>query len=278
MSLQRTHNSSFHLTLGRDWRHTRVVGSGPVSLLRAAELRSVRPRQMGGRVMPQSPDFGKPDRYKSSSYRSYNFKMPDRYDSAYFITFFQVPLWHSTILEELKAERESVDILDVGCGTGSLLVSFARAGATSLAGVDLAPRILEVAREKLSAAGAQADLRIADAEEPLPWPSKSFDVATLTGALHHFYRPHELLAGIYRVLRPGGELLVVDPCFFTPVRQLFNLYLRALPHDGDYHFYTPSKARRLLAAEGFECSEPRRVGLWAYFIRATRPSLAQRAV
>lgn len=239
--------------------------------------RTVRPGPTGDRVVSESPNFAKPDRYKSSSYRSYNYKMPERYDSAYFIKLCQVPLWHRIILEELKADSHHTDILDVGCGTGTLLVDLARAGATSLAGVDLAPKILEVARGKLSEAGAQADLRVADAEEPLPWPSESFDVATLTGALHHFYRPHDVLAEIYRVLRPGGDLMVVDPCFFTPVRQLFNLYLRVLPHDGDYHFYTPSQAGRLLAGSGFECSGTRRVGLWAYFLRGTRSSTAQGA-
>jgi ubiquinone/menaquinone biosynthesis C-methylase UbiE len=226
---------------------------------------------MGDRVMSESPTFRKPDRYKSSSYRSYNFKMPKRYDSAYFIRLCQVPLWHRTILEEVEADRETADILDVGCGTGSLLADLAKAGAGSLAGVDLAPKILDVAREKLAAAGARADLRAADAEEPLPWPSESFDVATLTGALHHFYRPRDVLAEIHRLLRPGGRLLIVDPCFFTPVRQLINLYLRVLPHDGDYHFYDPSQAGLLLTASDFECSEARRVGLWAYFLRAIRP-------
>ena len=227
--------------------------------------------------MSESPTFSKPDRYKLSSYRAYNFKMPARYDSAYFIKLFQVPLWHRTVVEALETEIESADVLDVGCGTGSLLADLARSGATSLAGVDLAPKILEVAREKLSAAGAEADLRVADAEEPLPWASESFDVATLTGALHHFYRPHDVLAEIYRVIRPGGRLLLVDPCFFTPLRQLFNLYLRVLPHDGDYHFYSAAQAGRLLAAQGFDCSEPSRVGIWAYFICATKSPPSQGA-
>lgn len=253
---------------------------GALGLLWSAllgKLSRVSVRLDGRCVVPEPSIFGKPDRYKSSSYRSYNFKMPARYDSAYFIGFCQVPLWHRTILEELEADLPSVDLLDVGCGTGTLLLDLARAGAASLAGVDLAPKILDVARAKLSATETQADLRAADAEERLPWPSESFDVATLTGALHHFYRPHDVLAEIHRVLRPGGDLLVVDPCFFTPVRQVFNLYLRVLPHDGDYHFYAPCAASRLLAASGFECSEPRRVGLWAYFIRATRPNPVQRA-
>jgi ubiquinone/menaquinone biosynthesis C-methylase UbiE len=224
--------------------------------------------------MSGSPTFRKPDRYKSSSYRAYNFKMPSRYDSAYFIKLFQLPLWHRAVVEVLQAEIESADILDVGCGTGTLLTDLARSGATSLAGVDLAPNILDVAREKLSLAGAKADLRSADAEEPLPWASESFDVATLTGVLHHFYRPHDALGEIHRVIRPGGRLLIVDPSFFTPLRHLFNVYLRVLPHDGDCHFYSATQACRLLAAQRFEWSEPRRVGLWAYFICATKPRCA----
>lgn len=221
--------------------------------------------------MSEIPTFRKPDRYKASSYSAYNFKMPDRYDSAYFIWLFQLPLWHRTIVEALQPEIESIRILDVGCGTGSLLTELATAGATSLSGVDLAPKILEVAREKLSAAGAKADLHAVDAEDALPWDSNSFDATTLTGALHHFFRPNDMLAEVYRVLRPGGQLLVVDPCFFTPIRQLSNLYLRIVPHDGDYHFYSAAAARRLLAANRFDCSKSTRVGLWAFFICATKP-------
>jgi ubiquinone/menaquinone biosynthesis C-methylase UbiE len=221
--------------------------------------------------MNETPAFRKHDRYKASSYRSYNFKMPDRYDTAYFQTLCQVPLWHRTVVEELRPQIESAQILDVGCGTGSLLADLARSGASSLAGVDLAPKILDVAREKLSAAHASADLRVADVEDPLPWPAESFDVATLTGTLHHFYRPRDVLREISRVLRSGGRLLIVDPSFVMPVRQLFNLYLRLFPHDGDFHFYAPRRATTLLASEGFRCAEPKRVGLWAYLLVAVKP-------
>ncbi len=228
--------------------------------------------------MEEAPVFRKHDRYKASSYRSYNFKMPGRYDTAYFQKLCQMPLWHRTVVEELRPQIESARILDVGCGTGNLLADLARSGATSLAGVDLAPKILDVAREKLSAAHASADLRAADVEDPLPWPAESFDVATLTGTLHHFYRPRDALREIYRVLRPGARLLVVDPGFVTPVRQLFNLYLRLFPHDGDFHFYAPRGATALLASEGFQCAEPKRVGLWAYFLVAVKPQPSASAV
>lgn len=227
--------------------------------------------------MDESPAFRKPDRYKASSYRSYNAKMPERYDTAYFQKLCQLPLWHRTVVEEIRPRIASARILDVGCGTGSLLADLARCGAKSLAGVDLAPRILDVAREKLAAAGARADLRAADVEDPLPWPAESFDVATLTGALHHFYRPRDALREIHRVLRPGGQLLVVDPSFVPIARQVMNLYLRFFPHDGDFHFYAARGAAALVASEAFRCAEPRRVGWWAYLLVAEKTGAAARA-
>jgi ubiquinone/menaquinone biosynthesis C-methylase UbiE len=224
--------------------------------------------------MDETPAFRKYDRYKASSYRSYNSKMPSRYDTAYFQTLCQLPLWHRTVVQALRPQLGSTQILDVGCGTGNLLVDLARSGASSLAGVDLAPKILDVAREKLSAAHTDADLRVADAEDPLPWPAVSFDVVTLTGSLHHFYRPLEVLREIYRVLRPRGTLLIVDPSFIPPVRQLFNLYLRVLPHDGDFHFYSLRGATSLVSSEGFRRVESKRVGLWAYLLIVEKPEPA----
>ena len=145
-------------------------------------------------------------------------------------------------------------------------MSVAKSGAASLAGVDLAPKMLDVARDKLATQHVRADLRVADAEDSLPWASESFDIATLTATLHHFYRPHDALKEVRRVLRPGGRVLVIDPCFFTPIRQIVNLYLRVGSHDGDCRFYSPRRARRLLADEGFLCRAPKRVGLWAFLV------------
>lgn len=212
--------------------------------------------------MANLPAFRKHDRYKASSYRSYNFKMPSRYDTCIWTKY--GPLVDGLIIEELGPHLASLRILDVGCATGRLLLRLAEAGATDLSGVDLAPRILEVAAAKLSKIGTPVTLRTADAEDRLPWDEDAFDAATLTGVLHHFFRPLEALAEIRRVLRAGGRLLVLDPCFFAPVRQILNLAFRVVPHDGDYHFYSPTEAARLLADAGFEIQGTRRVGFGAF--------------
>jgi ubiquinone/menaquinone biosynthesis C-methylase UbiE len=220
--------------------------------------------------MPETPVFRKHDRYKAGSYRAYNFKLPVRYDSAWFVKLCQFPLWDRNIVEELGSEIDSVELLDVGCATGRLLANLARAGAVRLSGVDLAPKILEVAREKLAREDAHAELRPADAEDAIPWPAESFDVATLTGVLHHFYRPHDALVEIRRVLRPGGRLILIDPCFFTPARQVINLYLRFFPHEGDCRFYSPRAAIGLLEGAELRCSPGRRVGPLSYLVAAVK--------
>jgi ubiquinone/menaquinone biosynthesis C-methylase UbiE len=218
----------------------------------------------------EEPAFRKFDRYKASSYRSYNFAMPSRYDTCIWMRLCQVPLWDRTMVRTLGSNLESLCILDVGCATGRLLERLAGAGATRLGGTDLAPRILEVARKRLSRTGIEVELKAADAEERLPWKHGSFDAVTLTGVLHHFFRPRDALGEIMRVLHPGGRLLVIDPCFFPPLRQLINLALRLAPHAGDFHFYSPREAAALLSASGFEVEPTRRVGTWAFLAVARK--------
>lgn len=221
--------------------------------------------------MVEQPSFRKPDRYKASSYRSYNSKMLSRYDTCFWNRFCQTALWDRIIVDELGPPIHSLRILDVGCATGRLLKHLAKAGARQLCGADLAPRILEVAGEKLAQIGIPGDLRVADAEDCLPWDAADFDVVTLTGVLHHFYRPKDALDEVRRVLRSGGRLLIIDPCFFTPARQLLNAALQVAPHDGDYHFYSAPQAADLLTKVGFEVPHTRRVGVWAFLAEGRKP-------
>jgi SAM-dependent methyltransferase len=104
------------------------------------------------------------------------------------------------------------DVLDLGCGTGTLvlLVKEMRPRA-NVSGVDIDPRILEIARRKIAAAGADIRLVQGSATEP-PLPDASFDRVLSTLVLHHLTTPQkrEAFASVRRLLRPGGELHVGD--------------------------------------------------------------------
>ena len=110
------------------------------------------------------------------------------------------------------AVAEGDDVLDVGCGTGTLAVAAKQATPRArLTGLDADPAILARARRKAEAAGAEIsfDQGMANA---LPYGDDSFDVAVSTLFFHHLPDEvkHETAAELTRVLRPGGRLVVGD--------------------------------------------------------------------
>ncbi len=117
----------------------------------------------------------------------------------------------------LKAARASIvlaaketrcpRILDVACGTGEQAIMLAKAGI-EVAGVDLSPAMLSVARRK-SRPGA---VFFRGNAESLPFESDCFDCVTISLALHEMEYKTRLgvTAEILRVLTPGGKLIVFD--------------------------------------------------------------------
>jgi ubiquinone/menaquinone biosynthesis C-methylase UbiE len=103
-------------------------------------------------------------------------------------------------------------LLDVGCGTGTLLQLAGRAQpGAELVGMDADARILEMARRKLAASGIQASLDEGLASS-LPYADETFDRVVSTLMLHHLPRAEKenMLRESLRVLRPGGRAIVGD--------------------------------------------------------------------
>jgi ubiquinone/menaquinone biosynthesis C-methylase UbiE len=97
-------------------------------------------------------------------------------------------------------------VLEIGCGLGTDLMRFARAGATTFA-VDLTPRHLRLTQQRLRAEGYAARLVRSDAEG-LPLGDACLDAVYSFGVLHHTPRMDLAVAEIHRVLRPGGTAIV----------------------------------------------------------------------
>lgn len=100
-------------------------------------------------------------------------------------------------------------ILEIGCGTGGLLVAARQAGR-DIVGVDIASRWLVIARRRLRELGFRAPLIAADAEA-LPWAEGSFDVVVADSLLEHIGYRSQTFAEIRRVLRPGGAFVAWSP-------------------------------------------------------------------
>jgi ubiquinone/menaquinone biosynthesis C-methylase UbiE len=98
-------------------------------------------------------------------------------------------------------------ILEVGCGCGTDLMQFARAGAEVHA-VDLSPHSAEIARRRLNLYGFKGEIKEADAEH-LPFPDNYFDLVYSWGVIHHTPDTPAAVREIFRVLKPGGKARVM---------------------------------------------------------------------
>lgn len=101
-----------------------------------------------------------------------------------------------------------VDVLDVGCGTGTLSLLLAGRGHR-VTGVDLAPAMVRTARRKLSDAGLPARFLVGDAAAP-PTGEERFDVVLSRHLLWTLPDPGAALREWIGRLRPGGLLVLVE--------------------------------------------------------------------
>lgn len=120
---------------------------------------------------------------------------------------------------ERRVISSALDVLDVACGTGNLSIPAARAGAR-VTGIDIAPNLLEQARERAGQEHLTAHFEEGDAEA-LPYPDASFDlVVSMFGAMFA-PRPDRVAAELARVCRPGGTVAMANWTSGGFIGQLF---------------------------------------------------------
>lgn len=146
--------------------------------------------------------------------------------------------------------QEPLRVLDVGCGTGENSRVIAAKGH-KVSGVDLS----ENAIQKYQAHGFEG--HVMDIEQGLDFPNASFDVLFCSEVIEHLAAPERLASEAYRVLVPGGKLILSTPnSAFWVYRALALLgwTLSELQHPKHLHFFSRRSLRRLLTSAGF-CAE-----------------------
>jgi 2-polyprenyl-3-methyl-5-hydroxy-6-metoxy-1,4-benzoquinol methylase len=126
-------------------------------------------------------------------------------------------------VDRLDEVRE-LNVLDIGCGHGTLSLSLLSKGALYVAGIDISDKYVREANTAAVAAGfdpATFDFQVMDAHH-LAFPNDLFDIVVGNGILHHLDLP-VCLESIARVLKPGGFALFIEPLAGNPLLKLFRL-------------------------------------------------------
>jgi len=120
------------------------------------------------------------------------------------------------------ASAAGLRVLEIGVGMGADYLEWLKAGARAT-GIDVSAISLEKARRRCELAGYNADLRAADAER-LPFTDSMFDIVYSYGVLHHSPDTAQCLREACRVLKPGGQALIM--LYHHPSLTGFMLWLR----------------------------------------------------
>lgn len=98
-------------------------------------------------------------------------------------------------------------LLEVGCGVGIDLVRFARGGA-EVTGVDLAEQSIDLAKKYFAHEGLTGDLLLGNGEE-LRFEDNRFDVVYAHGVIQYTANAQKMVNELYRVVKPGGEVIMM---------------------------------------------------------------------
>ena len=122
--------------------------------------------------------------------------------------------------------RPGFKVLDIAGGTGDLALAFAKkAGSTGEVWLtDINESMLRVGRDRLLNKGLAVPISLCDAEK-LPFPSNYFDRVSVAFGLRNMTHKDAALAEMYRVLKPGGKLLVLEfSKVWAPLKRPYDMY------------------------------------------------------
>ena len=155
-------------------------------------------------------------------------------------------------------------MLDVGCGTGTLLGMVAeQPQAELLIGLDYSPVMIRHLTEKTAATPlAQRLHAVVGDSERLPFADETFDVVTCCNSFHHYPHQAAVIHGFRRVLRPGGLLLVVDGFRDNVIGWvIFDVAVAAV--ERNVHHASWTQMRTMINAAGFATLRQRKMNVLA---------------
>jgi 2-polyprenyl-3-methyl-5-hydroxy-6-metoxy-1,4-benzoquinol methylase len=159
-------------------------------------------------------------------------------------------------------------LLDIGCGWDAKFLRSVEAYVSKGEGID--PRAPELRTQKLST-------RRITVTESLPYDSETFDVVTMLAVLEHLSRPRAVIVEIFRILKPGGRLVLTVPSNAAkPVLEFlaFRLGIVSAAEIRDHKcYYNKDLLRQVLSNTGLVMEDHRyfQLGMNNFVVCAKQP-------
>ncbi|MEO7065581.1 MAG: bifunctional 2-polyprenyl-6-hydroxyphenol methylase/3-demethylubiquinol 3-O-methyltransferase UbiG [Rhodanobacter sp.] len=159
-----------------------------------------------------------------------------------------------------RIDLRGARVADVGCGGGLLSEALARSGA-EVTGIDLAPKVIDVARLHLHESNLQVDYRVQSSAQLAAAEPASFDAVCCMEMIEHVPDPAALVNDLAALVKPDG-MLVMSTLNRTPAAFAAAIvgaeYLTHMLPRGTHHyekFLKPSELGRLLRQSGLQLED-----------------------
>ncbi len=108
--------------------------------------------------------------------------------------------------------RPGMTVADIGAGTGLFTIPMASAvgQAGRVYAVDIAPRFIAAIRERAAREGLTNVVGVVNTPHDVMLPDERIDLALICDTYHHFEYPRSTMRSLYRAMKPGGEVIVID--------------------------------------------------------------------
>jgi len=183
------------------------------------------------------------------SKKNYFDEVAEKYDS-----WFKTPLGayvldaEKRLLKRVLPIEKNLRVLDLGCGTGVFTKELVKFGRKKTFALDISKGMINLAKEKK----LPVYFVLGDAQR-LPFKNSSFDLVVSVTVLEFVKEPFLLIKEAYRVLKPGGTLVLAtmnDKSLWFLAKKLKSIFV-----DTAYRrakFFSPSKLKELLLKAGFK--------------------------
>tara|TARA_Y100000389_G_scaffold139298_1_gene137047 strand:- start:2047 stop:2781 length:735 start_codon:yes stop_codon:yes gene_type:complete len=143
------------------------------------------------------------------------------------ITFGMDNRWRKQVAS-IISKKHPKDVLDIATGTGAIAIDLANQTAAKIVGVDISKEMLDIGEKKIKSLSLEKQISMQlDDAEALSFNASNFDAVSVGFGVRNFEDLHQGLTEIYRVLKPGGLLVILE----TSVPKYF-------PFKQGYHFYS----------------------------------------
>lgn len=171
-------------------------------------------------------------------------------------------IWRKQLIGKVKSTNP-LTVLDIATGTGDLAIQLAKSfPVVSVTGIDISSGMLEIGQQKLVKLNLTERIRLVQADTlHIPFPEAQFDSAMVAFGVRNFSDPVKGMTEIWRVLKPGGKLFILE--FSMPSNRLllglYGLYFKyILPFVGRIisghklaYSYLPDSVTKFPNGKGF---------------------------